>query len=130
MIATLGAVAQLGERSNRTAEVTGSIPVGSTKFPGRTQQKRGCAPLAVAGISLPVSHPKIAPLRRAREERVAHLDLVSELPAEQLIDDAGDLGLPIEEMAERLIVEGERPDVAFRDHRGGRGLAGKKRDLA
>jgi hypothetical protein len=25
-----GAVAQLGERSNRTAEVTGSIPVGST----------------------------------------------------------------------------------------------------
>src|SRR5262245_37226416 len=27
---TDGAVAQLGERSNRTAEVTGSIPVGST----------------------------------------------------------------------------------------------------
>jgi hypothetical protein len=29
---TDGAVAQLGERSNRTAEVTGSIPVGSTIF--------------------------------------------------------------------------------------------------
>ena len=27
----LGAVAQLGERSNRTAEVVGSIPSGSTK---------------------------------------------------------------------------------------------------
>jgi hypothetical protein len=26
-----GAVAQLGERSNRTAEVRGSIPLGSTK---------------------------------------------------------------------------------------------------
>ena len=28
-----GAVAQLGERSNRTAEVVGSIPSGSTNFP-------------------------------------------------------------------------------------------------
>ena len=28
-----GAVAQLGERSNRTAEVVGSIPSGSTKLP-------------------------------------------------------------------------------------------------
>ncbi len=27
-----GAVAQLGERSNRTAEVRGSIPLGSTIF--------------------------------------------------------------------------------------------------
>lgn len=27
-----GAVAQMGERCNRTAEVRGSIPLGSTKF--------------------------------------------------------------------------------------------------
>ena len=32
-----GAVAQLGERSNRTAEVTGSIPVGSTKILKKTR---------------------------------------------------------------------------------------------
>ena len=31
--ASLGAVAQLGERSVRNAEVRGSIPLGSTKHP-------------------------------------------------------------------------------------------------
>src|SRR5262245_24602533 len=30
---SLGAVAQMGERCNRTAEVRGSIPLGSTKSP-------------------------------------------------------------------------------------------------
>ncbi len=32
-----GAVAQLGERSNRTAEVVGSIPFGSTKILNKTR---------------------------------------------------------------------------------------------
>jgi hypothetical protein len=31
-----GAVAQLGERCNRTAEVRGSIPLGSTKTPKKS----------------------------------------------------------------------------------------------
>jgi hypothetical protein len=30
----------LGERSNRTAEVVGSIPIGSTKFPHKIMQMR------------------------------------------------------------------------------------------
>ena len=35
---SIGAVAQMGERRNRTAEVRGSIPLGSTNSFGHTAQ--------------------------------------------------------------------------------------------
>jgi hypothetical protein len=59
--ATVGAVAQMGERCNRTAEVRGSIPLGSTNLPRKLPVFRR----TVAGIWSPATG-----LRR----RAAHVE--------------------------------------------------------
>src|SRR6185312_6185190 len=58
-----GAVAQLGERCNRTAEVTGSIPVSSMSGSSRSFEKRASQVVVVRqhrnASSLPISGSRV-----------------------------------------------------------------------
>ena len=58
-----GAVAQMGERCNRTAEVRGSIPLSSTSLPGLTPLDWQASLLRakVPGLEHPNLRPSVTP---------------------------------------------------------------------
>ena len=49
---TNGAIAQLGERYNGIVEVSGSIPLSSTKFFNKLGKKSGLVPLLFSHLSV------------------------------------------------------------------------------
>ena len=68
-----GAVAQMGERCNRTAEVSGSIPLGSTSIQGlsRLPSHRDRAVPAQSQPPIASRPPHLLPLRATRIRRAA-----------------------------------------------------------
>ena len=75
---TNGAIAQLGERYNGIVEVSGSIPLSSTKFFNKLVKISGDAPLLI------FANPSISPSNFLAEN--VNFDCLSAMPCASSVD--------------------------------------------